>query len=414
MKLRRTHVIILILLAIVIAQPLLAADWNQWRGPQRDGRADGVTLPDEWPETLERAWQIAAGEGHASPVVAGETVFLHSRIDNQETTSAFSLADGSLQWRDAYAAEYDMPGAAAPHGQGPKSTPVIHNGRLYTLGISGILSAYDAASGEVEWRHNFVDEFPIPFALFGTSMSPIVAGDNLIAHVGGKDGGALAAFDLATGNRIWSWSEDGPGYASPILAEIGGASHLITQSEHAFIGVDPESGSLLWQVPYVTPYDQNIVTSIVDGDYVITSGLEQGVAAYHPVKGEAEWSVERVWHNPEAAVYMSSPVLRDGHIFGHSHFKRGQFFRLNGDSGKTVWLSDGSQGENATLVSIDDWMLWLTTEGKLLVTRVDADTFDPVAGYTLSETPIWAHLVVTPQGFLVKDASTLSLWNLPE
>ena len=152
-----------------------------------------------------------------------------------------------------------MNSAATSHGKGPKSTPLLAGGRLYTLGISGVLSALDAATGKVAWRHAFDKEFGPP-PDFGTATSPLFDNGLVIAHVGGINAGALRAFDPATGATKWSWTGDGPGYASPVSFTAAGVRQIVDVSKTKVVGVDAASGALLWSLPLVTPYDQNAVT----------------------------------------------------------------------------------------------------------------------------------------------------------
>src|SRR5262245_28933263 len=150
---------ILLLCGALVASAAAAQDWPEWRGPRRDGSVETWQEPKSWPERLTRKWQATVGAGHSSPVVVGERAYLHSRQAEDEVVTAFDLATGKVLWSDRYSAPYTMNPAATGHGKGPKSTPVASGGRLFTLGISGILSCYDAATGRVVWRHDHAAEF---------------------------------------------------------------------------------------------------------------------------------------------------------------------------------------------------------------------------------------------------------------
>jgi outer membrane protein assembly factor BamB len=201
--------------SIITAAPALAQTWPQWRGPQRDGQA-AVAVPSKWADKPDEIWKVTVGTGYSSPLVADGRVYLLSRQGDQETVSAIDLKTGKTLWAQRYPAPYKVHPGASAHGAGPKSTPVLHAGKLYTLGIGGTLSSFDAANGTVVWRHAFDKEFRATSPTYGAAMSPIVEGGLVIAHVGGPDQGALRAFDAATGQTKWSWTEDGPGYASPV------------------------------------------------------------------------------------------------------------------------------------------------------------------------------------------------------
>src|SRR4029453_14253721 len=207
-----------LLVGVLIVCPALvfAQDWNQWRGPSRTGVTTAFKAPASWPERPRQVWKVKAGEGHSSPIVAADRVYLFSRISGQEAVTAYEVATGKEGWRQRYDAPYEMNSAATSHGKGPKSTPVFDRGRLYTFGIGGILSAWNAASGKLLWRTGFKKDFPSKSPDFGVAMSPIVASDKLIVHAGGPGNGAVLALNPLTGKQVWSWNGEGPAYASPV------------------------------------------------------------------------------------------------------------------------------------------------------------------------------------------------------
>ena len=388
-----------------------AGDWPQWRGPQRDGHA-AIALPESWPELLQLQWKVPVGHGHASPVVLGDSAYVHARHGEQEVALCLDLKSGKILWQTNYAAPYEMNPAAYGHGKGPKSTPLVHGQHLYTLGISGILSAFDRHSGALVWQHNFSAEFKPTAPLYGTATSPIAVDDKLIAYVGGHDQGALRAFDLKTGQRRWSWDGDGPGYTSPIVAEIQRVRQIVTQSQRFNLGLDPQTGALLWKEPYLTAYDQNIPTPVLYGDMLIFSGIDRGISAVRVYQDGDSWLTKPVWHNADLSLYMSSAVRRGRLLFGLSHKRKGQLFCLDLESGKTLWTGPGRRGDNALLALSGDQLFALATDGALSVVRASGETFTPLAHYALADSPTWAHPALVDGHILIKDAEHLSLWSL--
>ena len=386
-----------------------AADWPQWRGATRDGRSPGLDERSAWPEGLGPVWKVTVGEGHSSPVVVGDRAFVFSRKGEDEVVQSLKLATGERVWRQSYPAPYEMNPAASGHGKGPRGTPVVEDGRICTFGISGILSCFEAADGRLLWQKEFGSRFSDTSPTFGAAMSPLIDKGRLIAHVGGPGDGALTAFDVATGEVVWTWTGDGPGYSSPVVAEIGGERQVVTFSESFLVSVAADDGTLLWKLPFTTPYVQNAVTPIVHGDIVIYSGLDHPVRALEAKKGASGWTTEPVWENDAVAAYMSTPVLSEGSLFGFSHKKRGQFFGLDAITGKTLWLSDGRQGDNAAIVAGGGALFLLTTESELIVAPLAGDAFTPMRSYRVAESPTWAHPVVLNDGVLIKDESTLAL-----
>lgn len=404
--------ILALLLVSTVSFAAQSQDWNQWRGAARDGHVTTFSVPATWPDRPKPVWKVTgAGIGHASPVVAGSRVFLFSRIGEQEALTAYDVNTGKQLWRQAYEAPYLMNSAATTHGKGPKSTPVVNRGHIFTLGISGILSAFDTGTGKALWRHDFKKEYQGTPPDFGASMSPIVDGDQLIAHVGGAQGGAITAFARTTGAQRWAWKGDGPAYASPITASLGGTRQLITQTQSNVVGLAPEDGRELWRIPFTTDYDQNIITPVVVDDLLIYGGLSKPTTAVRLVREGSAWKSEQVWQNADVPMYMSSPVVAGSVLYGMTHRNRGQFFALDTKSGKTLWTGPPRQGENAALTVAGSVVLATTTEGKLVVFRQGIKAFELIRDYTLADSPIWAHPAFHGRGVFVKDAETLSFWT---
>jgi outer membrane protein assembly factor BamB len=396
----------------IINQTSFAQDWPGWRGPARDGVLTSFTAPKTWPAQLKRIWKVEIGAGHSSPIVAGRRVYTHSRQGDKEVVSSFELETGKAVWQDTYPAAYTMNPAAMGHGKGPKSTPVIANGRLYTLGISGILSCYDAAAGRLKWRKEFSKEYKATSPLYGTAMSPIVEGGLLIAHIGGQDSGALVAFDAETGNERWAWKGDGPGYASPIVIDIEGVRQIVTQSQNNVIGARVSDGQLLWQIPFTTEYVQNIITPVVYKQTIIYSGLDKGATAIRVTSRAGKWTAEQVWHNPQVAMYMSSPVVIGDYVFGLSHKRKGQFFCLDARTGEARWMTEGREGDNAAILAGAGLLFLLDDSAELTIAKGDGRAFEPLKKYSVADSATWAHPVVIGNRILIKDAESLAMWSL--
>jgi outer membrane protein assembly factor BamB len=391
------------------SQNLLAQDWTQWRGANRDGVVTGFITPKQWPNHLKSKWKVTVGIGHSSPLVIGNRVYLHSRQGENEVLSALDLATGKVIWRDSYPVAYTMNPAATGHGKGPKSTPAYQDGKLYTLGITGVLSCYDTAKGNILWRKESQALFNAKAPLYGTASSPIVDRGLVIAFMGGNDSGALMAFDANTGTEKWRWNGDGPGYASPIVAEIAGKRQFVTQSQKKIIGIWADNGALLWQIPFETDYVQNIVTPVQYKDLLIFSGLNKGVFAVRVGWLDNKWVIDTVWQNKEVSMYMNSPLLSGNMLFGLSHRNKGQFFCLDAGTGRTLWTGDPRQGENAAMVLANGLIFSLTNDAHLIVTNTADKAASVVKKYQVANSPTWAHPAIVSKNILVKDATTLAM-----
>lgn len=387
-----------------------AEDWPQWRGYGRDGRIS-VSPSSNWKSEPQLVWKTEIGEGHSSPVTQGNRVFIHSRRNENEVVSCLDLHDGQMIWRRTYPAPYTMNSAAYAHGKGPKSTPVIHRGNLYTLGISGILSCFDLESGSLRWQHDFKGVFDRTSPLYGAAMSPLAVEGLVVAHVGGEGDGALTAFDAGTGESIWSWTGDGPGYASPILVEIDGVRQLVTQSQEKIVGVALSDGKQLWQIPFSTAWQQNVVSPVVYGELLIFSGLRKGIFAIRLQREEDRWSTEEVWSNDDVSLYMSSPVLIGESLFGLSHYRSGQLFCLNPSTGEVFWKDEGRRGDYAGLLLSEEFLFVLETDAEFTVVERTSEAFRKLAQHRVADSPTWAHPVILGSRLLIKDFSSLALWS---
>jgi outer membrane protein assembly factor BamB len=399
---------------VVVASYAAIDHWPQWRGVQRDGQVVGFKIPSKWPEQLHQGWQVEVGVGHSSPVVAAGKVFVFSRRGEEEVLAAFNPANGKELWHQGYAAPYTVNPAATIHGKGPKSTPVVAGSRIVTFGISGVLTCRDVKNGKQLWQKDFSKQFPKTSPLYGAAMSPVVDEDKCIVHVGGQDRGALVALEMKTGEQLWSASEDGPGYASPVIVKLGEVRQVVTQSQKSCLGVDLDDGKVLWRIPFQTEYDQNAVTPIAYEGSLIFSGVKKGIDRYRIEEANDDWEIDKIWENKEVSLYMSSPVIDAERLFGFSHKKKGELFALDLTTGKTLWTSEGRLGENAAVLQTGDALWALTTSGELIVFKASDKHFEQLARYRVADTATWAHPVILPAGVLIKDETKLTLWQFPK
>lgn len=386
-----------------------STDWPQWRGPNRDGAAGSFTAPSVWPERLVQKWKVDVGLGYAAPITVGDRVFVFTRQDPNEVLRALDVTTGKVVWEAIYPAPFKPnPAATRGHGTGPKSTPTFSNGQLYTLGMSGIVTAFDAASGKQIWQKPASSAQP----MYHTAMSPLVDRGLVVLHVGGHGDGALTAFDANTGEVKWSWNGDGPAYGSPIVAELGGTRQVITLTQENLVGVDAATGALLWRRPFAVRATRNAVTPILHGQTVIVSGLERSVTAFRVVRQDNQWTTEDVWENTDASMDMSTGVVIGETLFGFSPRNSGQFFALDAKTGKTLWLTAGREAGNAAVVRAGNLWLALEDDAELVVARASASKFDLVQRYSVADSATWAQPVISGNRVIVKDVSTVALWTL--
>ncbi len=385
-----------------------AQDWPQWRGPARDGVAAAFDVPASWPDMLQRHWSVEIGLGYASPVLIGDRLYLFTRQGNDEVMTALDAASGETLWRTSYAAPFNMNPSTARHRAGPKSTPTYSSGRLFAHGMTGTVTAYDAASGEQLWQYPGTGLTP----LFHTSMSPLVVGDLVVVHVGGHNDGALTAFDVASGAVRWSWDGDGPAYGSPMLFELGGTRQVVVFTQEHFVGVSLETGTLLWSRPFTTPAVTTSQTPLLYEDMVIQTGRANGVTAFRVRPDSGGWTTEDVWHTDEVGLHMTNGVINEGVLYGLSHLNSGQYFGLDLDTGEVLWTSPPRQAENASILRSGNTILSLEDDAELVVLAHSRSGFNPVQRYEVADSETWTAPTLTGNRLFIKDISSLALWTL--
>ncbi|HEV3485073.1 MAG TPA: PQQ-binding-like beta-propeller repeat protein, partial [Vicinamibacterales bacterium] len=198
---------------------------------------------------------------------------------------------------------------------------------------------------------------------------------------------------------------------SPVLLTIGGTRQIVTMTDKAVVGVEAANGVLLWSIPFPDDWNENIVTPTMAGDVLVVSGTRKGTFGYRIEKSGSEWTARQLWHNPELPMYMSSPVADGSFVYGFSNRRKGQLFCLDARTGVAKWTTEGRGGQTASLTSVDDRLLVLTTEGDLLVVRRSPERLEELKRYKVAEGGIWAHLALAPDGFIVRDATSVTAWS---
>lgn len=388
-------------------------EWPGWMGPKRDGWVDYFTAPAEWPSALERAWRVEVGTGYGSPLVTGDCVFQHARQGDEEVVWCLDLATGEEKWRQSYRVDFEMGRGGYQHGKGPKSSPTLADGRLFTMSITGVLSAWDGDTGKLLWRRDFTERFEKGYPYWGAATSPLADAGRVYVHPGSCEEGALLALDAESGREIWSRADSGHCYSSPLLVELEGVRQIVEWNHDGLSGVDCESGVLLWD--YSFPHhgqNQNTPTPTVVDGLVIVGGENRGMRCVKPVRKDGEWTVEERWRHRDVALDMSSAVVNEGLLFGLSHFKTGQYFCLDPKSGEVRWTGEPRAAENAMFLSMPGHVLSLVDHGELQILAADGKALRMVKTYRVAEGDTWAPPVVLGDGFLVKDKAHLTRWKL--
>ncbi len=436
-----------------------AADWGQFRGPARDGNAPDFVVPNQWPEQLNQLWRLEAGAGLASPVMVDDMVYQFTRSGDKEVLTCYSVADGKRVWQ----ADYDAPFSAnaqaanerqfpASRGLGPFATPTVIAGKVLTLGVSKILSCFEAKSGTLLWRTAyFPDVLPsekvyicppcnaecdkrtfdqagicpdcqMRLSLRGTETttvsvgnyygaagSPLVVGDLAVIQVRDKNQGQLIAVNLADGSERWRLAGPIPASSSPVHAVLAGVPQLIVVTRESIDGVDLQ-GKQLWH--HAIQSNAQIVTPIAFEDLVLYAEYKGPLQALRLGATDGRFTVSQAWQANDHPLVISSPILVGETLIGLDSKRRGRLFQVEARTGKTLWEDNGDHGESAALLHTGQTVAALTSAGELLFLAPGDAGLSVVAHYPVANTPTWAHPVMWQNKVLVKDATHLQLFGL--
>ena len=393
----------LILAATTAAGQTAAQDYPQWRGKSRDGSASAFIAPQTWPDSLTRRWRVDVGEGYATPLVIGDTVYVFARRDGNEVLLAIDAATGSERWHSSYPLPYTPSGPTVAHGSGPKATPLFHEGKLFTLGISGVLSAIDAKTGKRLWQTAAPAEVPF----YSAASSPVGATGIVIVHPGNYE--PLTAFDTSTGAIKWRAGAGGV-FMSPLIVTLGGVVQVVSVTQQDVIGVSPDNGAVLWKHTWAGG-GMGGTMPIVYGDTILV-GAGNGLMAFRPSQKDGTWVTETLWQTSDVTFYLSNPVVVGDILFGLSQRDRGQYFAIDAKTGKVLWLGPPRQATNTAVVKADGLLFLLNDNAELIVARASQVALEPLKRYTVAESATWAQPTLSGKRIFVKDVSSLTLWTV--
>jgi outer membrane protein assembly factor BamB len=408
---RRTAIILILMCGLGAAGSAQQAgtDVTQFRGANRDGVVTSFAAPASWPAQLTHRWKVDVGFGYATPIVVGNRVYVFSRQGEEEVMSALDADSGKVLWRTAYPAPFEMNSAAKVHGPGPKSTPVFSNGRLYSIGMTGAVTAFDAASGKQLWQKP--GSMPLP-TYTSHAFSPVIEGNTVIFHVGGHNKGALTAFDVNSGQVRWEWTGDGPGYGSPIVADFAGVRQIVTITQGKLVGVNAATGALLWEQALVSPNFTNSITPVRYGDSIVVWGHGGPMTAFTIARTGNQWTSTIAWEAPDLPGRMSNSVLHGDVMYGLTSRNMGQYYVVDVKSGKTLWNSEPRQAAQAALVRAGNILFSLENDSELVVFRASQTGLEELRRYKVADADTWAQPAISGNRIFVKDVSALSLWTL--
>jgi outer membrane protein assembly factor BamB len=381
------------------------AGWPGFRGPRRDGIIRGVRIETDWSRQPPVAiWRRPIGPGWSSFAVRDNLLYTQEQRGDNEVVSCHNLTTGQPVWRHRDAARfYESNG-----GAGPRGTPTLSNGRVYTFGATGILNALDARNGSVVWSRNAASDTKTKAPHWGFASSPLVVGDVVIVAAAG----ALAAYDVVTGNPRWFGPTGGRGYSSPHLLTIDGVAQVLLLNGEGVISVAPADGTLLWKHSWE---GDSIVQPAVtaDGDVLIGSGsglsAKVGVLRLTVAHGTGGWTAKERWTSTGLKPYFNDFVVHKDHAFGFDDNTLACIDLKNGDR---KWEGGRYGSGQLVLLSDQDLLLVVSEEGELALVRATPDQFTELGRFKAIEGKTWNHPVLVGDILLVRNGEEMAAFRM--
>jgi len=384
--------------------PETTAGWPGFRGPDRDGIIRGVRIETNWSASPPvELWRRPIGPGWSSFAVRGDLLYTQEQRGDDEVVACYQVATGKPVWRHRDATRF----WESNGGAGPRGTPTLSDGRVYTLGATGILNVLDAGNGAVVWSRNAASDTGTKVPGWGFASSPLVVDDIVIVAAAGQ----LAAYDVATGDRRWIGPARGESYSSPHLLIIDGVAQVLLMSGVGATSVAPADGTLLWEHPWagaaiVQP------AQVAGGDVLISTASASGgigtrrIAVAH---GPGGWTVEERWTSIGLKPYFNDFVVHDGHAFG---FDGSILACIDLENGKRKWKGGRYGNGQLVLLPDQDVLLVLSEEGEMALVGATPDQFTELARFPGIEGKTWNHPVLIGDVLLIRNGQEMAAFRL--
>ena len=383
-----------------------AADWPGFRGPGRDGVVHNVRIDTNWSASPPvRLWHRPIGPGWSSFAVDGDLLYTQEQRGEEEMVSCYKVSTGEPVWRHRDPIRF----WESNGGAGPRATPTLNNGRVYTFGATGKLNALDARTGASVWSRNVATDSSTKVPMWGFASSPLIVDDLVVVAASGK----LAAYDLSTGNLRWIRPTHGGSYSSPHRSNIDGVAQILLLSAGGATSVTPSSGAVLWESLWAG--DVTIVQPVVmaDGDLLVSTAVSTGgvgtrrIGVTHGTNG---WSVQERWTSIWLKPYFNDMVIHKGYAFG---FDGSILSCIDLEDGKRKWKGGRYGNGQLVLLAEQDLLLVLSEEGEIALVKAAPDQFTELARFPAIEGKTWNHPAVVGNVLLVRNGEEMAAFRLP-
>lgn len=380
--------------------------WTDFRGPGRQGHYTEMPILTTWTDAgLRRLWKQPVGGGYASFVIAGGLAYTIEQRRDQEFVAAYDATTGRERWTNSWPAHF----SESMGGDGPRTTPVYDSGRLYALGAEGEFRCLDAGAGKVIWRKNILEENGASNLTWAQSSSPLIDGNKVIVLPGGGKGKSVVAYDKLTGATIWTSQNDEQSYTAPMLVTLNGKRQVLVVSAARAMGLDPDSGELLWEYPWVTEYHINAAQPIVVGSnrFFISAGYGHGAALVEITRAGAGFQARTVWQNTRMKNKFNSSVLFEDHVYG---LDEAILACIDVRTGEQKWKG-GRYGYGQLLLA-GSHLVVLTEQGDVVLVKADPASHQELARFSAIEGKTWNNPAIANGVLFVRNTTEMAAFRI--
>src|SRR5437868_1859897 len=378
--------------------------WTDFRGPKRDGRYDEMPVLTQWPSAgLSPVWRQPIGGGYSSFTIAEGRAYTIEQRRRQELVAAYDLETGRELWVHPWDAEF-----TDEMGDGPRATPTWNEGRLYALGGTGILHCIEAKSGKLIWSRDVLKENGGANLQWRTTASRLVVDDKVIVTPGGS-GKSIVAYNKLTGVPVWQSLSDRSSYTSPMLATLAGKRQVIVVTATRVVGLDVDSGSLLWGILWDTQMGINISQPIIvnENRFFISAGYGKGAALVEITSTGSGYAARSVWQNNSMKNKFNSSVLHEGYVYG---LDEGILTCVNVETGERKWKG-GRYGYGQVLLA-SGRLIVMSDNGDLVLVKASPDQYSEISRFAALEGKCWNYPAIANGLLLVRNQTQMACYNI--
>jgi outer membrane protein assembly factor BamB len=381
--------------------------WTNFRGPARDGRYDEQPIRTNWQGGLQQLWKQPSGGGYSSFSVADGVAYTIEQRREQEVVAAYNIDNGRELWTHGWDAMFHPDDT----GDGPRSTPTWHEGRLYALGAMGELRCLDARSGKLIWSKNILKENGASNLSWGMAASPLVVDDKVIVIPGGANGKSIVAYNARTGAHVWGALGDTASYTSPMLVTLAGRRQILAVTARRLVGIAPEDGTVLWDFPWANSIGINVAQPIVVGPsrLFISAGYGKGAALVELTGAGGKLSAASVWERASMKNKFNSSVLHEGHVYG---LDEGMLTCVDVATGEQKWKARGYGYGQVVLAS--GHLIVTTEEGEIALVRATPAGHTELARFPALQGRTWNVPAISGGRLLVRNATEMACYKLSD